>query len=50
MPITSAATSMSRMAIHERPMAPRVRLRATSAKTQTMASTKRYFCTGDSKV
>ncbi len=45
-PITSAATSMSRVAIHARPIAPRVRLRAMSAKTQTIASTRRYCCTG----
>ena len=46
MPITSAATSMSRVAIHERPIAPRVRFFATSAKTHTKASTRRYFSTG----
>src|SRR5438552_9044701 len=45
-PITSAATSMSRVAIHERPIAPRVRLRATSAPRHTNASTKRYCCAG----
>lgn len=48
MPITSAATSMSRIAIHERPMAPRTRLRAAKAKTQTKPSTSRYFSAGES--
>src|SRR5450432_2439692 len=46
MPITSAATSMSRIAIHDRPMAPRVRFFAASANTHTIARTKRYFCIG----
>ena len=46
MPITSAATSMSRIAIHERPRWPRTRFFATSVKTASTPSRKRYFCTG----
>ena len=42
MPITSAATSMSRTAIHERPVRVRERFFATSASSSTMASTRRY--------
>ena len=46
MPITSAATSMSRVAIHDRPTAPRVRFFARSANTDTIESTSRYFSAG----
>ena len=38
----SAAMSMSRMAIHCRPIAPRVRLRATQASSTTKNRQKRY--------
>ena len=37
---------MSRIAIHSRPMWPRTRFFASSAKTITKARQKRYFCTG----
>ncbi len=46
MPITAAATSMSRMAIHSRPTAPRTRFLASSANTATNPRHSRYFCTG----
>ncbi|MCY1227025.1 hypothetical protein D9M72_392810 [compost metagenome] len=46
MPITSAATSMSRTDIHARPVAERTRFLAASASTVTMASTNRYFFSG----
>ena len=42
-PMISAAMSMSRIAIHCRPIAPRVRLRATQANTKTKAKQNRYF-------
>ena len=45
-PITSAATSMSRMAIHARPIAPRTRFFASRANTHTKESTRKYFSTG----
>ena len=48
MPITAAATSMSRIAIHCRPMALRTRFLAISANTHTTVSTNRYLVTGDS--
>ena len=48
MPITAAATSMSRMAIHSRPMALRTRFLPSSANTHRNARQNRYFCTGDS--
>ena len=41
MPITSAATSMSRTAIQERPVRVRERFYATSASTLTIESTRR---------
>jgi hypothetical protein len=43
MPITSAATSMSRTAIHERPALPRAMFLAASASTATIDSTSRYL-------
>ena len=46
MPITSAATSMSRTAIHERPTLPRAMFFAASAITATIDSTSRYFAAG----
>ena len=46
MPITSAATSMSRTAIHERPVLLRAMFLAASAITATIASTSRYFDCG----
>ncbi|MOA49890.1 hypothetical protein D3C78_1728320 [compost metagenome] len=53
MPITEAATSMSRMAIHWRPIAPRTRFLASRLKTTTRISTNKYFsmadCTGRPK-
>ncbi len=53
MPMTEAATSMSRIAIHWRPMAPRTRFLASRLNTTTSASTKRYLssalCTGRPK-
>jgi hypothetical protein len=42
MPITAAATSMSRMAIHSRPMAPRTRFLASRAST-SIARQNRYL-------
>ena len=48
MPITAAATSMSRIAIHSRPMWPRTRFLASSANTQTIVRQNRYLLTGDS--
>ena len=47
--MTSAATSMSRTAIQERPTLLRARFFAASAITQTIASTSRYFDAGVSK-
>ena len=41
MPISSAAMSMSRTAIHMRPMRPRTRFEAIQVITTTMASTTR---------
>lgn len=46
MPINSAATSMSRIAIHERPKRPRTRFFAPSASTVTIASASNYFAAG----
>ena len=46
MPITAAATSMSRMAIHSRPMWLRTRFLASSANTTRKARQNRYFSTG----
>ena len=42
----SAAISMSRIAIHMRPSRPRTRFLAASARTTTIASTKRYLFIG----
>ena len=44
--MTSAATSMSRMAIHCRPMLLRTMFLAASAITVTIVSTSRYFAFG----
>ena len=41
MPITAAATAISRMAIHSRPMAPRTRFLVRSAMTATRDMQKR---------
>ena len=49
MPITSAATSMSRTAIQQRPIFDRTMFLASSASTATMESTSRYLDTGVSK-
>src|SRR5574343_1167124 len=46
MPITEAATSMSRTAIQARPVDERTMFLAASAITTTMESTSRYFSTG----
>ncbi|MNT61991.1 hypothetical protein D3C72_1996740 [compost metagenome] len=46
MPITLAATSISRMAIHSRPTALRTRFLASRPSTHRMARQNRYFCTG----
>ena len=50
MPITGAATSMSRTAIHARPVALLTRFFAASASTVTIVSVNRYFDAGLSKV
>ena len=47
MPITAAATSMSRMAIHSRPMALRTRFLAKSAKTTRKLRQNQYLATGE---
>jgi hypothetical protein len=41
MPITAAATSMSRIAIHSRPIAERTRFLASNASTATSDRQKR---------
>ncbi len=46
MPMISAAMSMSRIAIQERPTRPRTRFFAAKASTATKLSTKRYLSTG----
>ena len=46
MPITSAATSMSRTAIHERPTFPRAMFLAASAITVTIDKTRIYLAAG----
>jgi len=43
MPITAAATSMSRMAIHSRPIAPRTRFLASMATTTSRVRQNRYL-------
>ncbi len=43
MPISSAAMSMSRIAIHCRPMRPRTMLMATIVRTITIVSVTRYW-------
>src|ERR1041384_742004 len=48
MPITAAATSMSRIAIHSRPMALRTRFFVSRANTHTKHRQKRYLAAGDS--
>ena len=50
MPITAAATSMSRMAIHSRPMALRTRFLASRPNTTRKARQNRYFSSGVSIV
>ena len=47
MPITSAATSISRTAIHERPTLERTMFLASSAITETIASTNKYLDAGE---
>ena len=44
--MTAAATSMSRMAIHSRPMWLRTRFLASTAKTMSSAKHSRYFSIG----
>src|SRR5258707_11773168 len=46
MPMISAAMSMSRIAIHERPMRPRIRFLAARARMPTKLRVKRYLATG----
>ena len=46
MPMISAAMSMSRVAIHMRPIRLRTRFFATIAKITTSVSTNKYFCIG----
>ena len=46
MPITEAATSMSRTAMKARPVSLRIRFLAASAITTTMPSVSRYFRSG----
>ena len=46
MPITAAATSMSRIAIHSRPMAERTKFLASSASTTSIDRHSRYFAVG----
>ena len=46
MPMTAAATSMSRMAIHSRPMAPRTKFLASTPNTTKTLKQKMYFCKG----
>ena len=46
MPITEAATSMSRTAMKARPVSLRIRFFAASAITTTMPSVNRYFFAG----
>ena len=46
MPITAAATTMSRMAIHSRPMWLRTRFLAIHANSTRMARHSRYFASG----
>ena len=46
MPITAAATSMSRIAIHSRPTALRTRFLAPSPSTHRMPRHSRYFSIG----
>ena len=49
MPITAAATSMSRTAMNARPVSLRIRFFASSAITATTDSVKRYLRAGVSK-
>ena len=46
MPMTAAATSISRIAIHSRPTALRTRFLASSANTTTNPRQNRYFWIG----
>ena len=50
MPITAAATSMSRIAIHSRPIWLRTRFLTTSANSATKPRQNRYFSAGVSMV
>ena len=50
MPMISAATSISRVAIQPLPMRPRTRFFATTANSSRNARHTRYFLTGVSKV
>src|SRR5215470_38297 len=50
MPMISAATSMSLVAIHARPIRPRTRFLATAANSTRIDRHSRYFLTGVSKV
>ena len=45
--MTEAATSMSRIAIHSRPMWPRTRFFAASANSVRKLRQNRYFCSGE---
>ena len=47
MPMTEAATSMSRTAMNARPVSLRIRFFAASAMNATMPSVSRYFCAGE---
>src|SRR5258708_31890565 len=46
MPMMSAAMSISRIAIHERPKRPRIKFFAARARMPTKLSVKRYLTTG----
>src|ERR1700675_679083 len=50
MPMISAATSISRVAIQARPMRPRTRFFATTANNTRKTRQSRYLLTGVSKV
>src|SRR5258708_26924249 len=50
MPMISAATSISRVAIQVRPMRPRTRFFAATANSTRMPRHSRYFFTAESKV
>src|SRR5258706_13352699 len=50
MPMISAATSISRVAIQVRPMRPRTRFFATTANSTRIPRHSRYFSSAESKV